>query len=118
MFNLRFAKDYLLHRFKAKTRHGLHSPFVYHLADTVIYDFDDKKVYAEIENIRQQLLIDNRIITTTDLGAGSRVNERDLAAQPGIPLGDEGFPPAQPTRRGADALRVHGITSGVGLVSR
>jgi len=74
MFNLRFAKDYLLHRFKAKNRHGLHSPFIYHLADTVIYDFADKKVYSEIENIRQRLLIDNRIITTTDLGAGSHVN--------------------------------------------
>jgi len=74
MFNLRFAKDYLLHRFKAKTRHGLHSPFVYRLVDKVIYDFTPKNVYTEIENIRKQLLIDTRIITITDLGAGSHVN--------------------------------------------
>jgi len=74
MFNLGFAKDYLLHRFKAKNRHGIHSPFVYRMVDDVIYDFDAKKVYTDVENLRQQLLIDNRIITITDLGAGSHVN--------------------------------------------
>jgi predicted O-methyltransferase YrrM len=74
MFNIRFAKDYLLHRFKAKNRHGLHSPFVYRLVDTVIYDFENKKVYDDVESLRKQLLIDNRIITVTDLGAGSLVN--------------------------------------------
>jgi predicted O-methyltransferase YrrM len=74
MFNLRFAKDYLLYRLKAKNRHGLHSPFVYRLVDTVIYDFHAKKVYPEIENIREGLLKDDRIITITDLGAGSHVN--------------------------------------------
>ncbi|MDP9048824.1 MAG: class I SAM-dependent methyltransferase [Bacteroidota bacterium] len=74
MFNLRFAKDYLLHRFKAKNRHGLHSPFVYRLADETIYDFDAKKVYQDIENSRNSLLIDTRIINVTDLGAGSHVN--------------------------------------------
>jgi len=74
MFNLRFAKDYLLHRLKAKNRHGVHSPFVYRLLDNVIYDFDAKKVYSDVENQREQLFIDNRIITITDLGAGSHVN--------------------------------------------
>ncbi|MGH7237920.1 MAG: O-methyltransferase [Candidatus Saccharimonadales bacterium] len=74
MLNFRFAKDYLLHRFKAKTRHGIHSPFVYRLVDRVIYDFKPKKVYEEIEAQRKQLLNDNRIITVTDLGAGSHVN--------------------------------------------
>jgi predicted O-methyltransferase YrrM len=74
MFNFRFVYDYLAHRIKAKNRHGLHSPFVYRLVDKVIYDFTPKNVYAEIENIRKALLIDNRIITVTDLGAGSHVN--------------------------------------------
>ncbi|HTH81701.1 MAG TPA: class I SAM-dependent methyltransferase [Mucilaginibacter sp.] len=74
MFNLRFAKDYLLYRLKAKTRHGLHSPFVYRLVDKVIYDFQPKKVYLGPESVRDGLLNDNRIITITDLGAGSRVN--------------------------------------------
>ena len=74
MFNFRFAVDYLLHRFKAKNRHGIHSPFVYRLVDNVIYDFSSKEIYYGIEKIRGQLLIDNRMITVTDLGAGSRVN--------------------------------------------
>jgi len=74
MFNFRFAKDYLWHRFKAKNRHGIHSPFVYRLVDEVIYDFEGKKVYAEVENLRKQLLSDERIITITDLGAGSLIN--------------------------------------------
>jgi predicted O-methyltransferase YrrM len=74
MFNFRFAKDYLWHRFKAKNRHGIHSPFVYRLVDKVIYDFDAKKVYAEVENLRKQLFSDNRIITITDFGAGSHIN--------------------------------------------
>lgn len=74
MFNLRFVKDYLLYRLKAKTRHGTHSPFVYKLVDKVIYDFSAKKVYPEIEKIRKELLADDRMITITDLGAGSHVN--------------------------------------------
>ena len=74
MFNLRFVKDYLFYRLKAKTRHGTHSPFVYRLVDKVIYDFSAKKVYPAIENIRAGLLKDDRLITVTDLGAGSHVN--------------------------------------------
>ena len=74
MLNFRFAKDYLLHRLRGKTRHGTHSPFVYRLLDNVIYDFSPKKVYDEVENIRKSLLSDERIINVTDLGAGSHVN--------------------------------------------
>jgi predicted O-methyltransferase YrrM len=74
MFNFRFVTDYLLYRLKAKSRHGLHSPFVYRLVDEVIYDFNIKKTYQDIENLRKTLLNDNKLITITDLGAGSRVN--------------------------------------------
>ena len=74
MLNFRFAKDYLLHRLRGKNRHGLHSPFVYRLVDEVIYDFDYKVIYKDIENRRAQLLSDNQVITVTDLGAGSLVN--------------------------------------------
>lgn len=74
MFNLRFAKDFFLHRLNAKTRHGLHSPFVYRLVDTVIYDKAPKKVYTQVEAIRKNLLADDQTITVLDLGAGSHVN--------------------------------------------
>jgi predicted O-methyltransferase YrrM len=74
MLNFRFVKDFLLHRLRAKNRHGLHSPFVYKLVDTVIYDQTVPKVYQEIEDIRKKLLVDNRMIRVTDLGAGSHLN--------------------------------------------
>jgi predicted O-methyltransferase YrrM len=74
MLNFRFAKDYLLHRLRAKSRHGLHSPFIYRLVDEVIYDFNNKGIYNEVEKVRAQLLSDNQVITVTDLGAGSLVN--------------------------------------------
>src|SRR6478735_9703041 len=74
MFNLTFAKDFLLHRLTSKNRHGLHSPFVYRLADQVIFDKAEKPIYDKIEHERDILLTDDRYITVTDLGAGSHVN--------------------------------------------
>ncbi|MBK0381290.1 O-methyltransferase [Mucilaginibacter segetis] len=74
MFNITFAKDFLLHKLKSKNRHGLHSPFVYQLVDEVIYDLKPKAAYHKIEQMRDKLLVDDRMITITDMGAGSRVN--------------------------------------------
>lgn len=70
-----FFVDYLKHRLTAKSRHGTHSPFVYKLADEVIYDFSAKKVYDAIETQRKKLLNDDTLITVTDLGAGSHLNK-------------------------------------------
>ncbi len=74
MINLQLAADYLKHQFKAKNRHGVHSPFAYRLVDKVIYDFHAKSIYERIEELRHSLLQDNRSIIITDLGAGSHVN--------------------------------------------
>ncbi len=74
MLNIRFVLDYLNHRFTSKTRHGVHSPFVYKLVDEVIYDFHAKEVYNSIEQTRSELLQDKRFISITDLGAGSHLN--------------------------------------------
>jgi predicted O-methyltransferase YrrM len=70
-----FIADYLKHRLTSKSRHGTHSPFVYKLTDEVIYDFSPKKVYDTIEQQRKKLLNDDRLITVTDLGAGSHLNK-------------------------------------------
>ncbi len=74
MSNFQFALDYLGHRLSAKTRHGVHSPFVYKLVDEVIYDFAPKPEYKIIEDLRKNLLTDERMIRITDLGAGSLIN--------------------------------------------
>ena len=70
-----FIKDYLLHRLTAKTRHGTHSPFVYKLADEVIYNKGQLQDYHVIEAQRKRLLQDETMIQVTDLGAGSHLNK-------------------------------------------
>lgn len=74
MANYRFFLDYFIHRFSAKTRHGVHSPFVYTLIDEVIYNYKKTPYEATIENKRLQLKTDDRTITITDYGAGSMLN--------------------------------------------
>lgn len=74
MINWQLLKSYIRHRLKAKTRHGVHSPFVYNLVDKVIYDLKPRREYEQLESLRQALLSDPRKITITDLGAGSHVN--------------------------------------------
>jgi len=74
MANYRFFLDYIIHRFTAKTRHGVHSPFVYKLIDEVIYNFKPKPYEHGIEKQRAQLKRDTQLITITDYGAGSHAN--------------------------------------------
>lgn len=73
---MHLVKSWLRHALTAKTRHGLHSPFIYRLADEVIYDKSHYPVYDLIEKERRRLLADDRIITLTDLGAGSQYGNR------------------------------------------
>jgi len=74
MINVQLLKSYIKHRIKAKTRHGIHSPFVYKLVDEVIYNYKQNADYKSIEQLRASLLQDSKSITITDLGAGSHVN--------------------------------------------
>lgn len=69
-----FIADYLKHRFISNSRHGTHSPFVYKLADEVIYDFNSKSEYDRIERQRKKLFNDESEVAVTDLGAGSHLN--------------------------------------------
>jgi hypothetical protein len=45
------AIRYLLHRFGAKNRHGLHSPYIYNLLDKIVYDRSARPAYAEIAGL-------------------------------------------------------------------
>ncbi len=68
------AAQYVRYRWRAKSRHGIHSPFVYRLLDEVIYDRSPRESYRSVDNIKSALLQDGRTITITDLGAGSTIS--------------------------------------------
>lgn len=70
-----FIADYIQHRFSATTRHGIHSPFVYNLADKVIYNFTANEAYKTIEQQRKKLFNDHSLVNVRDLGAGSHLNK-------------------------------------------
>ncbi|MET3503567.1 hypothetical protein ABIC45_005204 [Mucilaginibacter rubeus] len=67
MYNIRYGLNYLRHRFRANNRHGIHSPFVYKLIDTVIYDYRGQKVYRDIKKIAQKQHSDKGVINTLPL---------------------------------------------------
>jgi len=76
MFNLSMAMNFLKYWSKAKTRHGIHSPFVYRLLDEVIYDFHAKKVYQEIEQLRNNLRQDECWIRNAETAALYHVTKK------------------------------------------
>jgi len=65
-------KDYISYRIHAKSRHGIHSPFVYNLLDQYLYNRIDSGISKPIENLRKALLKDKNILNYEDLGAGSK----------------------------------------------
>lgn len=74
MLSLRPVSGYLDHLLRSKGKHGVQSPFVYHLVSEV---FPTKKAhprYRSIERLRKELQTDDRVIQVNDLGAGSKVN--------------------------------------------
>ncbi len=75
---------------KSTNQHGVHSPFVFDLVTKCFYDKSDFPEYKLLENYRKSLLENQKTISVTDFGAGSRVfksNERkvsDIARNAGI----------------------------------
>jgi predicted O-methyltransferase YrrM len=65
--------NYYLHASNSKG-HGMHSPFVF---DFILHVLNNKSNYRpppEIEQLREQLLADKRIIEMEEMGAGSRTH--------------------------------------------
>ncbi len=50
-------------------------------------------------------------VADRDVCAGARVGQGDLSTESGIPVGDEGFAPAQAAGCGSDSMGIQGITS-------
>lgn len=78
------AIKYLNYYAKASDRkgHGMHSPFVFELIEEVLNDKRSFYAYENIEDLRQALLADKRMLQIEDLGAGSRTikeNTRTVA---------------------------------------
>ncbi len=61
------SRDFILHRFLSKTRHGVHSPFVYSLIDQCIYS-TKPTTPASITAYFNQLKRDQRLIKGMDYG--------------------------------------------------
>lgn len=61
------------HLVKARTRHSVHSPFVYKLTNEVLRVDDELPEFAAIEALREDLLLSDQVIRVNDLGAGSRL---------------------------------------------
>jgi predicted O-methyltransferase YrrM len=61
--------QYLKYRLHAKTRHGIHSPFVYSFIEEVIYDGKTYPEYAIIENEISKLKQNRNVLEIVDFGA-------------------------------------------------
>ena len=74
MKKYKVIKDYLKYYFRAKTKHSIHSPFVFDFVTNVL---EQKKVRTEqlykIEKLRKELSSYNKEIKINDFGAGSEL---------------------------------------------
>lgn len=68
---MNMAKAFISHRIRAKTRHGVHSPFVYDLIERV-FKPDHARRRDGIEALRKSLKSDRMPLNIEDHGAGSR----------------------------------------------
>ncbi|MFM2358363.1 MAG: hypothetical protein RLY16_356 [Bacteroidota bacterium] len=74
MYNaFQLAKKYISYYIKASngSGHGMHSPFVFEFIQQVLNNKKSFPAYPQVEQIRKQLLADNRILEVEDFGAGS-----------------------------------------------
>ena len=72
MSNLYYFGEYVSYKISSLTKYKIHSPFIFKLVTEVFekeVKYDD---YERIEQIRDGLLHDKRIIEVNDLGAGSK----------------------------------------------
>lgn len=61
---------YLTYLLRAKTKYGIHSPFVYSLVTEVFEDHHVPDGYLKIKALRKQLCESKRLLEVTDFGSG------------------------------------------------
>ena len=69
-----FAFSYLRYLFRARSKFGVHSPYIYSLYTDVILDKSSKEVFGLIEKRRASLLKQRSLLETTDFGTGAGKN--------------------------------------------
>jgi predicted O-methyltransferase YrrM len=70
--------SFLAYRFRAVNAYGIHSPFLYSLYTQAISENLDNKVYARVEQIRDELARSKQLILRKDLGAGKDSGKRQV----------------------------------------
>jgi len=68
---LKYLFQYLFHFLKVRSKYQIHSPFVYNFYKYVLNDRTPYPDYAQVENVRKDLLSRARFIKRVDLGARS-----------------------------------------------
>lgn len=64
--------EYIKYQWKAKRRHGVHSPFIYDLTDTCFRISTSEELKKSLKKLDSKLKNDLRIIEISDFGAGSK----------------------------------------------
>lgn len=68
------VKQYILFKFKAGSKHSVHSPFVFDLCERVFEDNRRFHSFLEIEALRKQRSKEKSLVKIIELGAGSKHN--------------------------------------------
>lgn len=84
------------HLVQARTRHGVHSPFIFDLVEQVLRPTAPVPGGEAIEKLRDDLFESEQVIRVNDLGAGSRV--LDLPIRPVRDIARTSLKPAKQAR--------------------
>jgi len=68
------ARRFIRHYFTAKTKFGVHSPFVYDFVESILEDSRRYYAFDEIERLRKHIFKSRTILEVTDFGAGSHIH--------------------------------------------
>lgn len=82
---LQLSLKYLHYYFTASNSkgHGMHSPFVFEFITKVLNDKTKYPAYQQVEDLRKQLIKDQKVLTIEDFGAGSTIdktNQRTISS--------------------------------------